>query len=423
MDGAILTEDSHNAVAVQQSIADLSLKQKDGISFPDEIVLQMLSYLRNTPGYQRTFWSCCQASRQWYNCAVPFLYERPFLYGKNFDPFAATICPSVNLHIRKSPLAGYVRHLDMGRLVHQGSRSLTARILGRVKGKLEEFVAPQASFGINGFAALAKCTKLTVLDLSLIVQAIPLDSLLRCLSQLPNLHVLYFPRLSDDDYSPPPEQWTWPPNLGELWISNGGIPDSFVRNLSGLPPTLDTLTIRRCTKVTHSALRHLLSTLAAQLRVLRVSELPQLQRTSLDSVLECCPNLKQLSVPIDNITQSFFDHQSELEYLEIVISHGETGVWGISPVDVYLAVEDEILPKLRGVCYPANLLSLSEEYDRELYTVACLLQDRNDVKISQTIPKQRTLIRMDLEQMASGGLVGAWEWYSGYEARHELRHH
>ena len=34
----------------------------------------------------------------------------------------------------------------MSGLVHNGSKSLTARLLGRVKKRLEEFVAPQASF-------------------------------------------------------------------------------------------------------------------------------------------------------------------------------------------------------------------------------------------------------------------------------------
>ena len=34
----------------------------------------------------------------------------------------------------------------MSSLVHNGSKSLTARLLGRVKTRLEEFVAPQASF-------------------------------------------------------------------------------------------------------------------------------------------------------------------------------------------------------------------------------------------------------------------------------------
>ena len=43
-------------------------------------------------------------------------------------------------------VAELVRVLDMSRLVHNGSKSLTTRILGRVKGNLEEFVAPQAPF-------------------------------------------------------------------------------------------------------------------------------------------------------------------------------------------------------------------------------------------------------------------------------------
>ena len=35
----------------------------------------------------------------------------------------------------------------MSGLVHNGSKSLTARLLGRVKNNLDEFIAPQASFG------------------------------------------------------------------------------------------------------------------------------------------------------------------------------------------------------------------------------------------------------------------------------------
>lgn len=35
----------------------------------------------------------------------------------------------------------------MSGLVHDGSRSLTARLIGRVKHNLDEFIAPQASFG------------------------------------------------------------------------------------------------------------------------------------------------------------------------------------------------------------------------------------------------------------------------------------
>ena len=116
------------------------------VHLPPEIILQILSYIPREPHSQSYLHACCLISRSWYSAAIPFLYHSPHITGKNFKQFVATVCPSVNAHIRKSELADLVRRLDMGNLVHDGSKSLTARLLGRVKGGLEEFVAPQASF-------------------------------------------------------------------------------------------------------------------------------------------------------------------------------------------------------------------------------------------------------------------------------------
>lgn len=113
---------------------------------PPEIIIHILSYIPRRPSTQSTFYSCCLLSRRWYAAAIHRLYHTPYITGKNFKQFVATICPSVNAHVRKSDLAELVRRLDMGNLVHDGSKSLTARLLGRVKLRLEEFVAPQASF-------------------------------------------------------------------------------------------------------------------------------------------------------------------------------------------------------------------------------------------------------------------------------------
>ena len=399
----------------------MSTNRSEAAFLPDEIIWEVFTYLSQVSESQQAFWSCCLVSRQWYACAVPFLYAKPRLYGKNFDPFAATICPSVNLHIRKSPLAEYVRQLDMGRLVHQGSKSLTARILGRVKGGLELFVAPQASFAISCFAALSKCSKLWLLDLSLIVEVIPLDSLLRCLGHLPTLRVLYFPRLSDTTVEYSTTQWTWPQDLQELWITNGGIPDSFIRNVAGLPPTLNTLTIQRCSKVSFSALRRLLRALSVQLRVLRISELPQLLQSSLDDIPQLCPNLDQLSVPICNITQEFFDVKHGLRYLEITASEsGAVEEYDVVPVDIYFALSDRLLPNLRGVCYPGNILAHSRDFDQEFDTLDDILLER--LGLDESSPRQKRK-SMTLREMAERDLIGAWRWYPVYEARHELRHH
>lgn len=122
------------------------LPEETAVHLPPEIIIHILSYIPRRPSTQSTFYSCCLLSRQWYAAAVHRLYHTPYISGKNFKQFVNTICPSVNAHVRKSDLAELVRRLDMGNLVHDGSKSLTARLLGRVKPMLEEFVAPQASF-------------------------------------------------------------------------------------------------------------------------------------------------------------------------------------------------------------------------------------------------------------------------------------
>ena len=116
------------------------------VHLPSEIVLHILSFIPIRPEYQSTLCACSLVSRDWYLAAIPLLYHSPIISSKNFKSFVNTICPSINVHVRKSELAGLVRRLDMGGLVHDGSKSLTARLLGRIKGGLEEFVAPQTSF-------------------------------------------------------------------------------------------------------------------------------------------------------------------------------------------------------------------------------------------------------------------------------------
>lgn len=130
-----------------------------------------------------TVMSSCQV-------AIEPLYEAPYLQGAAYDLFVRTISPSVNARIKvlfssrsssllpikkyekltkrkPSPLSSLVKELDLSHIVHQGAKSTTARLLGRTKSSLEVFVAPQASFAINCWASLSKCSGLRVLDLSL----------------------------------------------------------------------------------------------------------------------------------------------------------------------------------------------------------------------------------------------------------------
>ena len=123
---------------------------------PAEIILQIVSYLtwptrlfHTRSDAQKALHAVCLVARSWYQAAVPALYHMPVIRAKNFDEFVATICPSINAHVIRSPPADFVRVLDLSKLVHSSSKSLNARLLGRVKERLETFVAPQATFGYS----------------------------------------------------------------------------------------------------------------------------------------------------------------------------------------------------------------------------------------------------------------------------------
>lgn len=180
------------------------------VQLPQELLQQIFSYLA---GNQQTLRACSLISKSWYSASIAYLYEDPMITGKNYDSFVRAICPSVNAHIRRNGLAELVRRLDMSGLVHNGSKSLTARLLGRVKTRLEEFVAPQASFAyvlhlsevlnaqnlftvlifcrVNCLAALSKCSNLRLLDLSLVSESISMADLLRSTSLLSKLESLH----------------------------------------------------------------------------------------------------------------------------------------------------------------------------------------------------------------------------------------
>ena len=113
---------------------------------PQEIIIFILSFIPLSAQSQRDLASLCLVSRSWYWAAVVKLYHRPNITSKNFDAFVKTICPSINQHVRPSHLSQYVQVLDMSRLTYHGSKTLTARILGRVKQNLISFFAPVTTF-------------------------------------------------------------------------------------------------------------------------------------------------------------------------------------------------------------------------------------------------------------------------------------
>lgn len=205
---------------LQSTLAATTISGKE-IDLPLEVLIQIVSYIPRREPNQKTLWSCCLVSRSWYSAAIPFLYERPYIGGSNFQQFVATVCPSKNARIRRSQLAEMVKAMDMGALVHDGSKSLTARLLGRLKGSLEEFVAPQASFSINSLAALSKCTHLKFLNLSLMSASISTKILFQTLKSLEQLETLFFPRTSSHDQDRDSVAYAWPPKLKALHIAGG----------------------------------------------------------------------------------------------------------------------------------------------------------------------------------------------------------
>lgn len=113
---------------------------------PIEILCQIVNHVQLFPSSQRDLWAMALVSRTWYAAAIAPLYIKPGISGKNFGCFVRTLCPSINAHIRKTSFSSMVKELNMSNLVHDSSKSLTSRILGRLKDGLEVFVAPQASF-------------------------------------------------------------------------------------------------------------------------------------------------------------------------------------------------------------------------------------------------------------------------------------
>ncbi|KAI7052557.1 hypothetical protein KC366_g81 [Hortaea werneckii] len=168
-------------------------------------------------------------TRQWYDAAVPILYAYPYLYGGNFDQFVRAVCPSINLHVRKSPLSELVKSLNMSGLVHQGSR------IRRTPSQLRRELFP------------------------------------RPLQIPPSTHLRPEPRERKPGLTPalqdsrpphqPPTPFAWPPGLENLSLS-GGIDAHFLHGVVSFPQTLKSLTIEHCPLAKGFALTHLLRTAA-----------------------------------------------------------------------------------------------------------------------------------------------------------------
>lgn len=119
------------------------------VYLPDEILIDIISRVAEA---QRTLVSCALVSIQWYHVTMPFLYGHPRRLEKNqaFDQFVRTIlgvgeATTATVRRRRNDLASLVRILDLSRLIHHSTNSLTAKLINAVKDGLKAFAAPSLS--------------------------------------------------------------------------------------------------------------------------------------------------------------------------------------------------------------------------------------------------------------------------------------
>ncbi|KAK2747065.1 hypothetical protein FQN55_005334 [Onygenales sp. PD_40] len=273
------------------------------LHLPGEIVVHILSFVRDKSTRQKTLHSCCLVSRQWYSAAIPLLYERPRVDGKDFDRFVSAISPSTKAYAPRGDLGRYVRRLDFSNLVHHSSNSLMARIIGRVKNRLEVFIAPASSFSVVCLSPLSKCKKMRVLNLSFVLDALNFEAIKKAVRNMDNLTTLKLP--PHTIINTPASNIPWPPKLAKMEI-NGPIDFDVAPNLDW-PKTITSLTLAK-SGVPTSSPGHILTnpSLNQRLRQLTVPFAPHNTFIDVFYLPVVISNLTFLSLPGHQINDEFF---------------------------------------------------------------------------------------------------------------------
>ncbi|KAF2034431.1 hypothetical protein EK21DRAFT_56775 [Setomelanomma holmii] len=360
---------------------------------PDELLLEILESFDGweTNARQSTLAHFSGVNRQWYDVAIQRLYDSPYLSGGSYELFVRTVCPSVLAHIKPSALAGLVKTLDLSNIVHNSTKSTTARLLGRTKSSLQVFIAPQASFAVNCWASLSKCTKLRVLDLSLVSECISFQSLNQTIRQLGDLRELYLPRCSSSyEGQALSMNVRWPPLLRHLSLS-GSISASFLwdmlRQPGNFPPTLFSLSVLHCVGLDHRGIKPLLCNLES-LTVVELRDLPAVKHGRFNNVLNWLPNLVDLTVALDYIDSRFGNMPSDfspcrwreskpLQTLTLVTS-GQTNIdpsRSFSAVDLYALIDERFLGRLRRLNIAQSTEWMTVQDDAEVGALELLTEE------------------------------------------------
>jgi hypothetical protein len=136
----------HRQPDALQADVTVSLKSKignrDANYLPTEVLSNIISFFKYPKTSQPDLHSCCLVSRSWYSVAIALLYQAPVFKRGNSLLFVKRVFPSKRVQNVKRPLLEYIETLDL-RYWREG-KSVTERLLGRVHGGLEVFVAPRA---------------------------------------------------------------------------------------------------------------------------------------------------------------------------------------------------------------------------------------------------------------------------------------
>ncbi|KAL8925863.1 MAG: hypothetical protein Q9172_002067 [Xanthocarpia lactea] len=256
-----------------------------------------------------------------------------------------------------------VKELDMSKLVHDSSKSLTSRILGRLKDGLEIFVAPQASFAINCLAALSKCQFLRQVDLYHVSVNLGLQQLLRSVSKLSRLEKLSVRCKLDYDSDRGPLNVVWPAKLKSLHFS-APINDNELPIFKSFPKSLTSLTLHNCPRLSVMSFAKLMVDFGDVLESFqfgpRISH--SLEYTYLAHWLEHAPKLRRLSMPANSssirtghetLEQVRYSAQNPhpLEYLEFDCTTFDSQGQEIDYEDIWLAIAEGYLGHVRRLCF------------------------------------------------------------------------
>ncbi|KAJ5667105.1 hypothetical protein N7507_002969 [Penicillium longicatenatum] len=250
--------------------------------FPTEVLMLIADYVYDLATYmedasnrveleqaaelqrQNTLYNFCLVSHQWYSVGVELLYRKPSISnGNRFLKFTQSVCPPIKTKNKtKSDRGSMIQVLDLGRLVHQSSNSVTARLLSKASENMVSLTAPRVSFSLNGLAALAKCQNLHNLDLSRVGDSsLSFPQLKKAISKLTNLRKLSLPIYIPLTRTLPTTS-EWPTRLLSLTI--GGHIDPDLMKGFDWPPNLMELHLSNCRNVDVTLLHNILSNVAFQ---------------------------------------------------------------------------------------------------------------------------------------------------------------